>query len=113
MWEPSKPDPDAINPKKTAPADEFIIPDRFILMSNNYQSWKDFMVGSLEWYYQWKYHPVLSDVNRIDLRKEKKVLEPIKRSCSAEMLPHIMYAVLAREAWEWLAQADAWTYTEK
>ncbi|KAI3973237.1 hypothetical protein MKW92_027871 [Papaver armeniacum] len=34
-------------------------------------------------------------------------------SCSAEMLPHVMYAECAQEAWNWLAEAGAWTELEK
>ncbi|KAI3957251.1 hypothetical protein MKW92_020875 [Papaver armeniacum] len=51
--------------------------------------------------------------SRYGVRKAKEALEAIKMSCSAEMLPHVMYAECAQEAWNWLAEAGAWTELEK
>ncbi|KAI3883228.1 hypothetical protein MKX03_015378 [Papaver bracteatum] len=82
-----------------------------LLTSNNYRSWE---VAMLERFgcRGWTNHIFSSD-NRIELSKDKEVLEEIKKSCSAEMLPHIMYARFAKEAWDWLGEAGAWTDLEK
>ncbi|KAI3850614.1 hypothetical protein MKW92_037186 [Papaver armeniacum] len=82
-----------------------------LLTSNNYRSWE---VAMLERFgcRGWTNH-IFSSENRIELSKDKEVLEEIKKSCSAEMLPHVMYAKFAKEAWDWLAEAGVWTDLEK
>ncbi|KAI3857564.1 hypothetical protein MKW98_028828 [Papaver atlanticum] len=63
----------------TTNLDKFVISDE-LLTSNNYKSWEVVMRRNLEWH------------------NCKEALEAIKKSCSAEMLPHIMYAEFARES---------------
>ncbi|KAI3851014.1 hypothetical protein MKX03_014439 [Papaver bracteatum] len=93
----------------TSSSNESKIPGE-LLTSNNYKSWKAMMHRK---------NAVLRRMSQFrgervnDLRKDGFHLEFIKMSCSAEMLPHIMYAEFAREAWDWLPEAAAWTDLEK
>ncbi|MCL7044804.1 hypothetical protein MKW94_030853, partial [Papaver nudicaule] len=97
----------------SSPDELFAIPDEFHLTLDNYEIWKLVMCQSLEQYqyHLWRY--LSTRQIRVDLCKDRKVLEAIKKSCSAEMLPHVMYVELAREAWFLLEQTAAWTEEEK
>lgn len=44
---------------------------------------------------------------------DEKVLKEIRMSCSQEMLPHILYAEYAAEAWKWLADHAVAASTEE
>ncbi|KAI3844170.1 hypothetical protein MKX03_000068 [Papaver bracteatum] len=62
------------------------------------------MIRNLDnWHDLW-FYLLINDKNRVEPRKDKEALEAIRKSCSAEMLPHIIYAEFARDAWKWLEE---------
>ncbi|KAI3932424.1 hypothetical protein MKW92_030701 [Papaver armeniacum] len=109
--------------------DQFVIPHELLTLTN-YATWNVLMCRNLKRHSLWGYvgqcdddahskdevrkaKEALDTHSRYGVRKAKEALEAIKMSCSAEMLPHVMYAECAQEAWNWLAEAGAWTELEK
>ncbi|KAI3958096.1 hypothetical protein MKW98_020738 [Papaver atlanticum] len=95
----------------TSIPNQFVVPGE-LLTFDNYKSWEVVMRRKLERLHLWSYIDSREE-NRIHLRKDKKILDAIKKSCDEHMLPHIMYADFARDAWDWLAEAAAWTDAER
>ncbi|KAI3986111.1 hypothetical protein MKX01_036420 [Papaver californicum] len=94
------------------------VPPVDLLNSSNYEIWEAYMRANLKRRdlldpIDGPYHTkgtdgtVPSKSYSSELNRDKKALEAIKKSCGEEMLPHIIHAEFASQAWECLKQVVA------
>ncbi|KAI3836568.1 hypothetical protein MKW92_043258 [Papaver armeniacum] len=95
------------------------VPPVELLNSSNYETWEAYMRANLKrrdlldpidvgpYHTRVIAGTVPSKSYSSELNRDKKALEAIKTSCGKEMLPHIIHAEFASQAWECLKQVVA------